>query len=108
MLLHYSPRPSPIGEPSPAFFDFRNRLRALGNNGYPSQSRNIAVTNGSIDGSDRSVFQNYGYGSNIMTSFTPYILQNSYIEAYTNKLNNNGLVLFRGLCLHRTLYKPAF
>ncbi|TAH14053.1 MAG: T9SS C-terminal target domain-containing protein [Runella slithyformis] len=94
MLLHYNPRwMSPMGGPHPYFQDFRNRLAALGNNGYPQQCRNVAITNGSSDASDRRLFDNYNYGSNIITSTTPYILQNTYIEAYTNRINENSLNL---------------
>ena len=108
MLLHYNPRwMPPMGGLHPNFQDFRNRLQALGNNGYPQQCRNVAITNGSSDGSDRALFTNYGYGSNIITSTTPYLLQNTYIEAYTNKINENSLnlrfvatgILFNGLAI---------
>jgi hypothetical protein len=94
MLLHYSSRLSqPVGRPHPEFESFQNSLRALGNNGYPQQCRNIAITNGSFNGSDRSLFNNYNYGSNIINSTTPYILQNTFIEAYTNQISSNGLIL---------------
>ena len=92
MLMHYFGRPF-IGQPHPEFSAFRNRLQALGNGGYPSQCRNIAITNGSIDGSDRSLFNSFSYGSNILTSITPYPLQNTYIEAYTNRVNQNSIIL---------------
>ncbi|NIJ53074.1 T9SS type A sorting domain-containing protein [Dyadobacter arcticus] len=93
LLLHWGGQlTGGVGSKAPAFDAFRSQLLALGNGGYPQQSRNIAIIHGSMNAGDRTIFNNYNYGSRILRSWTPFALQNSNIDVHTNALNQNESV----------------
>ncbi|MCF2503958.1 T9SS type A sorting domain-containing protein [Dyadobacter sp. CY107] len=91
LMLHQVGHPN-LGKKHPDFDSFRTQLLALGNGGYPANCRNIAVIHGSMNASDRTLFDDYTYGSRLLLSWTPYILQNSNIDIHTNDLNKNNSV----------------
>ncbi|MCE6989457.1 T9SS type A sorting domain-containing protein [Dyadobacter sp. CY323] len=94
MLLHWGGHlTGGVGSKHPAFDTFRSQLTALGNGGYPQNCRNIAVIHGSMDASDRKIFDQYNYGSRIIRGWTPLILQTSNIDVHTNELGQNSNVL---------------
>ncbi|WP_428662013.1 RICIN domain-containing protein [Runella sp.] len=87
-----------VGQPHPEFDHLRNRLQQMGNNGYPQNTENnVAIINGSMNASDRDIFNNFNYGSNLMAVrlLLPIIpaVQLAYIDAYTNQINNNSRIL---------------
>ncbi|SKC15747.1 esterase/lipase family protein [Dyadobacter psychrophilus] len=92
LLLHYAGHPN-VGAKHPDFDNFRTQLVNLGNGGYPANCRNIAVVHGSMNAGDRTLFDDYNYGSRLLLSWTPFGLQNSNIDLYTNDLSQNKSVL---------------
>jgi hypothetical protein len=94
MLLHWGGHATGgVGSKAGAFDLFRTQLNNLGNGGYPVLSRNIAVIHGSMNAGDRSIFDNYTYGSRLIRSWTPFGLQNTNIDIHTNELGQNTNVL---------------
>lgn len=91
LMLHQVGHPN-LGKKHPDFDIFRTQLSALGNGGYPANCRNIAVIHGSMNAGDRALFANYNYGSRLILSWTPYLLQNTNIDIHTNDLNKNSSV----------------
>jgi hypothetical protein len=79
-----------IGSKAPAFDVFRSQLLAQGNGGYPQNCRNIAIIHGSMNAGDRTIFNNYNYGSRILRSWAPFGLQNLNIDVHTNPLNQDA------------------
>lgn len=98
LLLHYG-YPGftvGVGQPHPEFDFLRTRLNAMGNNGYPQNTeKNVAIINGSRAATDRRLFNNYNYGSNLINlrMFVPGPGQLAYVETYTNQINNNSRIL---------------
>ncbi|MCF0038514.1 T9SS type A sorting domain-containing protein [Dyadobacter fanqingshengii] len=91
LLLHHAGHPN-VGAKHPDFDSFRTQLVNLGNGGYPANCRNIAVIHGSMNASDRVLFNTYNYGSRLLMSWTPFGLQNTNIDIHTNDLNKNSSV----------------
>lgn len=92
LLLHHQGYPN-VGAKHADFDNLRTQLVNLGNGGYPANCRNIAVIHGSMNAADRALFNNYSYGSRLMLSWTPLLLQNTNIDIHTNELNNSASVL---------------
>ncbi|CAG5068213.1 hypothetical protein DYBT9623_00942 [Dyadobacter sp. CECT 9623] len=92
LLMHQTDAPN-IGGKHPEFDLFRTQLVALGNGGYPQNCRNIAVTHGSMDAGDLTLFNDYQYGSRILRSWTPFGLQNTNIDIHTSHPGQNTNVL---------------
>jgi hypothetical protein len=64
MLIHWGGQPNVgVGNKHPDFDNFRTALTALGNGGYPATCKNIAMINGSMDASDRTLFDDFNYGT---------------------------------------------
>ncbi len=82
MLLHWK---GPA--PHPEFGAFQTELQ---NRGFPSQCRNVAIINGSID----PTVQSGGYvpGNEVLRKDFVYVLANVFIRAWTNAINQNDAV----------------
>ncbi|MCF2489719.1 T9SS type A sorting domain-containing protein [Dyadobacter sp. CY347] len=91
LLLHQAGHPN-LGMKHADFDSFRTQLTALGNGGYPATCRNIAVIHGSMDAGDRTLFNDYNYGSRLLLSWTPLGLQNTNIDIHTNDITKNSSV----------------
>ncbi len=107
MLRYYGGRFNyGVGAQHPEFQAFRTRLQNLGNGGYPQNCRNIAMINGALNAGDRAVFNDHNYGSRILLTNIPAILQSTYIEAFTHSPGQNQNVLrfaSRGFILNTIL-----
>ncbi len=94
MLMHWGGQPNVgVGNKHPDFDIFRTALTALGNGGYPSTCRNVAIVNGSMDASDRTLFNDFGYGGRIVLGWVPGFRRNTFFDIHTNALSQNNQVL---------------
>ncbi|WAC13944.1 esterase/lipase family protein [Dyadobacter pollutisoli] len=94
MLMHWGGQPNlGVGNKHPDFDIFRTALTALGNGGYPATCRNIAMINGSMDASDRSLFDDFNYGDRIVLGWVPGFRRNTAFDIHTNDLSQSKQIL---------------
>jgi hypothetical protein len=94
MLIHWGGQPNVgVGNKHPDFDNFRTALTALGNGGYPATCKNIAMINGSMDASDRSLFDDFNYGDRIVLGWVPGFKRNTAFDIHSNDLSQSKQVL---------------
>lgn len=92
MLLTYLD--GPTTGPAPEYVALQNELQAMGNNGYPSQCKNIAMVSGSLSG-DR---QRNGYGEylqpdeHLIKFIATTVVVNLWIDVWSSKINESNKV----------------
>jgi pimeloyl-ACP methyl ester carboxylesterase len=94
MLTHWGGQPNVgVGNKHPDFDIFRTALTALGNGGYPATCKNIAMINGSMDASDRTLFNDFNYGDRIVLGWVPGFRRNTAFDIHTNDLSQSKQIL---------------
>ncbi|MEO6285322.1 MAG: T9SS type A sorting domain-containing protein [Dyadobacter sp.] len=94
MLMHWGGEGNVgVGNKHPDFDNFRTALTSLGNGGYPATCKNIAMINGSMDASDRSLFDDFNYGDRIVLGWVPGFKRNTAFDIHTNDLSQSKQVL---------------
>jgi hypothetical protein len=94
MLIHWGGQPNVgVGNKHPDFDNFRTALTALGNGGYPATCKNIAMINGSMDASDRTLFDDFNYGDRIVLGWVPGFKRNTAFDIHTNALSQSKQIL---------------
>lgn len=93
LLIHWGGRTNVgVGNAHPDYFTFRSELTAKGNLGYPAFCQNVALIEGSITASDRSLFDQFNYGDRILLGWLPGVRRNSHLDVHTNALSDNKSV----------------
>lgn len=94
MMMHWGSAANVgVGQRHPEYDQLRTELNAMGNGGYPVSCRNIAMINGSMNASDRRIFDNFAYGDRILLGWVPGLRRNTMVDVHTNSINQDNQVM---------------